>query len=411
MKEITFIRHAESEANRLGAWNGRSDGPLSSEGHQQLQALSTRLGKSGFDLVVSSPLERARRTAESFSDSVVIDDELIEIDLGRWDGWTTDQVREEDGDALTTAITDRTSPMGGTGESLNEAGERILNAVEKLVADMPDDSRAAVVTHGGLLQTVLHRYLPGRNHRAHSFVDNTAITRVIYFEDHSRLATFNDTGHLGPHPRQVTESLEMGQPVISLIRHGRTRANVERRWQGQGDWDLDELGYRQAKALGEYYGRWSTVFSSPLKRARNTAHHVSHSEPVLVDELKELHMGDWEGLTTEEIEAQWPNLLEEIYRKGNDLKRGLTGESFAELTERFRSAIDAIDYDADEPTVVVAHGGAIRSYISSLTASNDTYAESLYTPQNTSITHVAITDRGPLILDYAVATHLEDLLD
>jgi broad specificity phosphatase PhoE len=92
-----------------------------------------------------------------------------------------------------------------------------------------------------------------------------------------------------------------------------------------------------------------------------------------------------------------------------DLKRGSTGESFAELTSRVTSAIDTIEPASGEPTVVVAHGGAIRAYISSLTASTDTYAESLYTPRNTSVSHIALTDRGPLILDYGVAPHLETL--
>jgi probable phosphoglycerate mutase len=130
---------------------------------------------------------------------------------------------------------------------------------------------------------------------------------------------------------------------------------------------------------------------------------------VVVDDLKEVNMGDWEGLTTTEIAGRWPDVLEQIYQKGIDLKRGTTGESWAELTARVRSALETIEPAIGEPTVVVAHGGAIRAYLSSLTASNDTYAESLYTPPNTSISHVAFTDRGPLILDYGVATHLESL--
>jgi broad specificity phosphatase PhoE len=409
LKEITFIRHAESAANRAGIWNGRSDGPLSEEGHSQLKALEGRLRDSSFDVVVSSPLERASRTAAAFSDDVVLDPEFVEIDLGRWDGWTTEEVQSQDSAALRTAISERTSPMGATGETLNEAGERVLNAVDKLVASLPEESSAAVVTHGGLLQTILHQYLPGGTNRAHAFVANTAITTVRFFDEHSRLATFNDSGHLGPRSSQVAEFLDAGRPVISLVRHGQTRANVEQRWQGQGDWDLDELGYRQAAALGTFYGQWNTVFSSPLQRARNTAGFVASSDPVLMDDLKELHMGEWEGLTTPEIEARWPEVLEEIYVKGVDLKRGATGESFAELTSRFTSAIDTIEPASGEPTVVVAHGGAIRAYISSLTASTDTYAESLYTPGNTSVSHIALTNRGPLILDYGVAPHLETL--
>lgn len=411
MKEITFVRHAESAANRDGIWNGRSDGQLSPDGELQVKALANRFASAKFDMVVSSPLERARLTASALSDDVTLDDGLIEIDLGRWEGKTAEEVREADGEALRQALADRTSPFGGSGESLGQAGERVLAAVDEIAAKMPEESRAAVVTHGGLLQTVLHRFLPGRGQRAHAFVDNASVTGIVVFDGHSRLASFNDTGHLGPRSVQVTGAIESGQPVITLIRHGQTRANVERRWQGQGDWDLDELGYRQAEALGNYYGKWQRVFTSPLARARNTAGYLAADAPVVIDALKELHMGDWEGLTTEEIEARWPEVLQEIYRKGNDIKRGVTGESWSELTARFRNALEALEYASDSPTVVVAHGGAIRSYISSLTATADTYAESLFTPRNTSITHVALTERGPLILDYGVASHLDDLVE
>lgn len=120
-------------------------------------------------------------------------------------------------------------------------------------------------------------------------------------------------------------------------------------------------------------------------------------------------MGRWEGLTFEEINERWPGVMETIYRHGVDLKRGETGESWGELTARFASAIAGLELDESEQTAIVAHGGAIRSYISSLTRTNDTYSESLATPDNTSVTHVAITERGPEILDYSVAAHLEDL--
>lgn len=120
-------------------------------------------------------------------------------------------------------------------------------------------------------------------------------------------------------------------------------------------------------------------------------------------------MGKWEGLTTAEIDERWPDVMERIYRHGIDLKRGETGESWGELTSRFANAVAGLEPASAQPTVVVAHGGAIRAYISSLTLNDDTHAESLWTPANTSVSHIAITDRGPEILDYSVATHLESL--
>jgi broad specificity phosphatase PhoE len=120
-------------------------------------------------------------------------------------------------------------------------------------------------------------------------------------------------------------------------------------------------------------------------------------------------MGKWEGMTTTEIIERWPGVMETIYRDGVDLRRGETGESWGELTQRFSNAVGALGTAASGPTLVVAHGGAIRAYISSLTKTDDSHAESLHTPANTSVSHVAITEDGPEILDYSVAPHLESL--
>ena len=409
LKEIIFVRHAESQANIDGVWNGRTDGPLSSHGEDSLDALGRRLSEWDFDMVVSSPLERARKTAESFAADIVIDKNFIEIDLGRWEGMKLDEIRAEHGDELDEAVTTRTMPMGGTGESLNEVGRRALSAVDRLAESLGEDQKAIVVTHGGFLQAVLHRHMAGEHHRVHAFTSNTAITRIVWQFGGPRLASFNDTGHFGSRSQLVEASLAQGDPVMALIRHGRTRANVEMRWQGQGDWDLDDLGRRQAEALGHWYGQSTTVYSSPLKRACSTAGYVAANGVVAVDDLKELSMGNWEGLTTAEISERWPGELESIFREGVDLKRGKTGESWGELSSRISNAVIGLKPAMEEPTVVVAHGGAIRAYISSLTMTNDTHAESLFTPANTSVSHVAITDRGPEILDYAVATHLEAL--
>jgi broad specificity phosphatase PhoE len=409
LKEIIFVRHAESQANIDGVWNGRTDGPLSSYGEGSLEALGRRLSNWEFDLVISSPLERARKTAESFASDIEIDEDFIEIDLGRWEEMKLEEIRAKHGDELDEALTTRTMPMGGTGESLIETGRRALSAVDRLADSLGEDQKAVVVTHGGFLQAVLRRHMPGLDRRVHAFTSNTAITRVVWQFGGPRLASFNDTGHFGPRSHLVEASLAEGIPVLAFVRHGRTRANVEMRWQGQGDWDLDDLGRSQAVALGAWYGQSTTVYSSPLKRACSTAGYVALNGVVAVDDLKELSMGNWEGLTTIEISERWPKELESIFRDRVDLKRGETGESWGELTSRFVSAVGGLRPAADEPTVVVAHGGAIRAYMSSLTTTNDTHAESLFTPANTSVSHVAITERGPEILDYAVSTHLESL--
>jgi probable phosphoglycerate mutase len=409
MTEITLIRHAESQANLDGVWNGQVDGPLSVAGEASLDAIGKRLHDRKFDVVVCSPLDRARRTASAFTSDFEVWDRLSELDIGRWEGMSREQIFADDGKYLKEAISDRRLPMGHTGESLDDLYRRATGAVDALAADIGEEGRAAVVTHGGFIQGLLQRHLASRGRRVHSFAGNTSLTRLIWAWDRPRLAGFNDLAHFGPRPTAVNEHLEKGDPVLALIRHGQTRANTEGRWQGQGDWGLDELGQRQAVALRDWYGTGSTVYASPLGRARSTAEYIASNGVAAVDGLKELDMGRWEGLTSDEIYETWPELMDTIYRDGVDLKRGETGESWGELTGRFRATVGSLDPAIGEPTLVVAHGGAIRSYVSSLTITSDSHSESLYTPANTAVTHVALTENGPLLLDYAVSAHLESL--
>ena len=409
MPEILLIRHAESETNRAGLWNGRTDASLSPEGEASLENLAKRFSTSNFDVVLTSPLQRAVRTAAAVSPDFEVEDDLIEIDLGVWEGMTHDEVMAGHGEMLAAAISGRDLPMGLTGESITDVTTRAWATIERLASRLGPKGRAVVVTHGGVLQGLLEPFLRGRGRRAHTFVANTSITKVVWANERTRLATFNDLGHLGPMPVTVSEHLAAGQVVLTLIRHGQTRANLEGRWQGQADSELNELGHSQAQALRDWYGTFDLVYSSPLGRAQSTASYLANDAVLTVDGLMELAMGQWEGLTSPEIGEGWPQLMESIYGDGVDLKRGEDGESWGEMTHRFANTVHTLQPAPTGPTLVVAHGGAIRAYVSSLTASTDSHAESLFTPPNTSVTHVALTAEGPLLLDYAVATHLETL--
>lgn len=408
-KEIVFVRHAESQANADGVWMGRTDGELSEAGRESLEALGRRLSAWEFDAVISSPLSRARLTAESFANEIEIDEDFVEIDLGNWEGMSFTDVQARHGEELKEAVTNRDLPMGGTGETINQVGKRAIAAVDRVFDRMADDERVAIVTHGGFMQSVLHRHLAGDGRRVTAFTSNTAITTIVQQFGRPRLASFNDTGHLGPRPKAVDDHLARGENVLTLVRHGRTQANLEGRWQGRGDWDLDDHGRRQAEALGEWYGRHSTVYTSPLKRATSTAEHLALNGVVAIDGLMEIHMGEWEGMTTVEISERWAAEMQKIYEQGMDLPRGTTGETWAQLTERFSAAVADLEHPEEALTVAVAHGGAIRSYVSSLTKTTDTHSQSLLTPANTSVSHIALTETGPEILDYSVSTHLETL--
>src|SRR6185503_18180827 len=100
--------------------------------------------------------------------------------------------------------------------------------------------------------------------------------------------------------------------------------------------------------------------------------------------------GEWEGLTLEEVRSGHSALLDRIFVDGEDLRRGVTGESWAELTTRFRAAIDSINPESGKLTAVVTHGAAIRSYLADLAGTGWAAAGNCETPANSSVSHLIL---------------------
>ncbi len=87
---IAFVRHGQTELNRGGRLQGRLDAPLSELGTQQAAALARGFASAAVTRVLSSPLRRARDTAAAIAAAhglaVEVDQRLIELDYGAWDG-------------------------------------------------------------------------------------------------------------------------------------------------------------------------------------------------------------------------------------------------------------------------------------------------------------------------------------
>lgn len=407
MPEIVLVRHAESTANLAQAWQGRGNAVLTAEGRTQVEALTRRLADRQFDHVVTSPLVRAVDTAGALSDAPRSDERAIEIDLGSWEGMEFSAVMSTDAARLRAVFSGADEPFGGDGERLSEVAARFWDLVDELAASVGPDGRAAVVTHGGVIDAVMCTVLPPVTRRAHRIVSNTSLTHLVGEPGRWRLARFNDSTHLDPIGTLARRQLEEGDPVLALIRHGRTKANDEGRCQGQSCWGLDEVGETQARMLADWYGPMRRVYTSPLERAMATAAAVAVDSPMPEDGLMEIDMGDWEGLDMAEIAERWSDLVRRIYEEGEDLPRGERGETWKQLTDRVVATVAALEAVPGEVTGVVSHGGAIRAYLGTLGGDHSAPRSGLHTPPNTSFTHVALTDRGPMLCDYAVAPHLE----
>ena len=410
--EITFLRHGRSEANEAGIWQGsRHGGRLTERGESQAAAAAARLLKNPPDLVVTSGLNRTNQTAAPLGLTIEHDPAWVEMDLGEWDGLTFPEISEVHGEELMAVFSGQEVPMGRTGETILAVRDRLAVAFDSLESRLDEGDRALVITHGGIIETLARMHWRiDRPSPAFAEPSNTSMTTFRHVFGGLRLATYNDTGHLGPINEWVAERLAEGDPLITFVRHGETDANLQRLVQGQTDWGLNAHGRAQASKLAGWYGRQETVFASPLGRAAQTAAEIAMDGVTEMDEFAELSFGSWEGKTFDDLLTDGENqvLADRIFRQGEDLPRGGDGETWGGLTERMNRGVDmAMVANGSGRITVVSHGGAIRAYVLGNMGVGWPGVLDTIVPANTGVTHVVMTASGPILADYAVVTHLE----
>jgi alpha-ribazole phosphatase len=158
MSEILFIRHAETDMS--GTFCGRSDPELNVRGHLQLVELINDLSAENFDVVYSSDLRRAHTTAkavaQAFGRDCHVRSALREIDFGQWEGLTWKEIELRDEAYARRWIAEYPRLPAPEGESFHDFERRVLDEVKLLSMEAQTDGRRiAVVTHAGVLRTVL----------------------------------------------------------------------------------------------------------------------------------------------------------------------------------------------------------------------------------------------------------------
>lgn len=403
---ITFLRHGETVHNRNKTWQGHTEGALSKEGRRQARAASERL--DDYDLVYTSDLQRALETVEELGIEATPDPVWREIDVGYWAGKTFEETRSDDPDTFAALQAGEDVAFGG-GESMSELGERVRRGVEKVFGELDEDGHALVITHGGVVMSVvadLWQLRPVRNGTVAP--TNTSFTTIEHRFDQIRLARFNDAAHLGNTPGAIGDAVADGGRVVTLVRHGETDANVQEVWQGQRDWGLNEMGRRQAAALSRHLAGFDRVISSPLGRARQTASMLNGGEPHLHDGLMEIDMGQWEGLTNTEVTEIFQDVLDRMFQDGEDMRRGVDGENWAELTERVGSTFDALVDSHREPSLaMVAHGSALRALMLRFLGGGWERARRTGILPNTGYGRLVSNGDRWLVADWGLAPHLE----
>jgi broad specificity phosphatase PhoE len=153
--ELVLARHGATEWSVSGQHTSRTDLPLTPEGEAQARALGRALAGRRFALVLTSPMQRARRTAElaGFGDRAEVTDDLCEWDYGEYEGRTTDEIQRE-----VPGWTVWTHPMVG-GETADEVGARVDRVLVRVRAVHGSGGDAIVFGHGHCLRILGARWV------------------------------------------------------------------------------------------------------------------------------------------------------------------------------------------------------------------------------------------------------------
>jgi glucosyl-3-phosphoglycerate phosphatase len=165
---------------------------------------------------------------------------------------------------------------------------------------------------------------------------------------------------------------------LVMLRHGQTDFNLGSRMQGQLDTELSELGRAQAVAAAEVLGKMQPllIVSSDLRRAYDTAIKLGERTGLKVwvdDRLRETHLGDWQGLTHAQIDAEAPGARLAWREDATWAPHG--GESRVDVAARSLPLVAGLvssdlewgdPNQPDRPVVVVAHGGLIAALSAAL---------------------------------------------
>jgi broad specificity phosphatase PhoE len=172
--ELWVVRHGETEWSRNGRHTSRTELDLTPEGERVARQLADRLQGVGFDLVLTSPRLRARRTAElaGFPDAHP-DEDLTEWDYGDYEGLTTPEIREK-----VPGWTVWTHPCPG-----GETAEQVSRRLDRVIAKVREQGgRVLVFSHGHASRAMAARWLGLSVREGRRFKLDTATISVLGYE-------------------------------------------------------------------------------------------------------------------------------------------------------------------------------------------------------------------------------------
>lgn len=196
-----LLRHGQTALSAEHRFAGRGDIPLTVAGRRQAGAAAKRLAaRGGIEMIVTSPLQRARRTAEAVAEAtgapLQVEGDLTEADFGRWEGLTFAEAAAQWPDEMAAWLANADAPPPG-GESFAAAARRVLGALERLLAAHRHRT-VLLVSHVTPIKTLACRAMlapPAALFRIH--LDVASLCEIDWFADGPALVrSLNDTAHI-----------------------------------------------------------------------------------------------------------------------------------------------------------------------------------------------------------------------
>lgn len=198
---LFLVRHGETQWNILGKFQGCKDIDLSQEGIFQANLLRERVENS-FDYIYTSPLKRAKDTANIICSNMNIKPEtelaLREINFGEWEGLTIKEIKELYPENFMRWRTDEAvGPICGGDLSLKMASIRAKEAILRIIKEHKD-KRIMIVCHGGIIKAALIGLFDLKMTMYHKIaLGNTSISKLTFDDNFNpAIVTLNDTSHL-----------------------------------------------------------------------------------------------------------------------------------------------------------------------------------------------------------------------
>lgn len=343
----------------------------------------------GLDAIWSSPLRRARRTAEIISQSLEIPapqftNELKEVSLPLWEGMPFQEAEARYPEAFDRWRQDPANlvmavPQAGTDTLVDFYPIRALyDQARRCWQSLLERHRGQtllVVAHSAINRALIGTAIGLGPESFHSLQQSNCNISVLNFADGwqspVQVEAMNLTSHLGQ-PLPELRPNHRG-PRMLLVRHGETDWNRQGRFQGQIDVPLNDTGRSQGGKAANFLHPvcLDAAYTSSMARPRETAEIILQHHPHLslqaLDDLREISHGEWEGLYTADIEDGYPGLLQQ-WQAAPETVQMPGGENLQQVWERSIRAWQHLvathtHRDKTQTVLVVAHDAVNKALL------------------------------------------------